>query len=54
MGYRWYESQGIDPLFAFGHGLSYTDFDVQPAAGHAASTDGNEGDPHPVPADQHR
>jgi len=26
MGYRWYEQQGIDPLFCFGHGLSYTDF----------------------------
>src|SRR5690348_12446047 len=26
VGYRWYESQGIDPLFAFGHGLSYTTF----------------------------
>ncbi len=26
VGYRWYEAQGIDPLFAFGHGLSYTDF----------------------------
>ena len=26
VGYRWYESQGIEPLFAFGHGLSYTTF----------------------------
>jgi beta-glucosidase len=26
VGYRWYEAQGIDPLFAFGHGLSYTSF----------------------------
>ncbi|GAA2719640.1 beta-glucosidase [Cellulomonas aerilata] len=26
VGYRWYEAQGIDPLFAFGHGLSYTTF----------------------------
>jgi beta-glucosidase len=25
-GYRWYEAQGIEPLFAFGHGLSYTKF----------------------------
>ena len=26
MGYRWYDAQKIDPLFAFGHGLSYTTF----------------------------
>jgi beta-glucosidase len=25
-GYRWYEKQGHRPLFAFGHGLSYTRF----------------------------
>ena len=26
VGYRWAEKQQIPPLFAFGHGLSYTDF----------------------------
>jgi beta-glucosidase len=26
VGYRWYEKQGRQPLFAFGHGLSYTSF----------------------------
>jgi beta-glucosidase len=26
MGYRWYDQQKITPLFAFGHGLSYTQF----------------------------
>jgi beta-glucosidase len=27
VGYRWYDAKGITPLFAFGHGLSYTHFD---------------------------
>ncbi|NHN89513.1 beta-glucosidase [Acetobacter sp. LMG 1627] len=26
MGYRWYDSQKIEPLFPFGYGLSYTHF----------------------------
>ncbi|WIB11417.1 glycoside hydrolase family 3 C-terminal domain-containing protein [Curtobacterium sp. MCPF17_052] len=26
VGHKWYESKGIEPLFAFGHGLSYTSF----------------------------
>lgn len=26
VGYKWYESQGITPLFPFGYGLSYTNF----------------------------
>jgi beta-glucosidase len=26
IGYRWYDSQGIAPLFPFGYGLSYTSF----------------------------
>ncbi len=27
VGYRWFEKKKINPLFAFGHGLSYTSFD---------------------------
>jgi beta-glucosidase len=26
VGYRWFDRQKIEPLFAFGHGLSYTNF----------------------------
>ncbi len=27
VGYRYYESKGISPLYSFGHGLSYTDYE---------------------------
>ena len=29
VGYRWYAARGHEPMFAFGHGLSYTRFDYQ-------------------------
>ncbi|WP_437083688.1 beta-glucosidase family protein [Streptomyces sp. enrichment culture] len=28
VGYRWYQAQDEEPLFDYGYGLSYTDFDV--------------------------
>lgn len=27
VGYRWYDAKGIEPLFEFGHGLSYTRYE---------------------------
>ena len=31
VGYRWYETKGIEPLFPFGYGLSYTTFELSKA-----------------------
>lgn len=28
IGYRWFEQKNIEPLFSFGHGLSYTQFEL--------------------------
>ena len=29
VGYRWYDTKGIDPLYCFGYGMSYTKFDIK-------------------------
>ena len=39
VGYRWFDAMGIVPRYAFGHGLSYTDFDITPGAVTAEGTD---------------
>ncbi len=31
IGWKWYEAEGIEPLFPFGHGLSYTEFSYREA-----------------------
>lgn len=40
VGYKWYESQNIAPLFAFGHGLTYTTFAYDKVKVTPASTNG--------------
>jgi beta-glucosidase len=42
VGYRWYLAQGIEPLFSFGHGLSYTRFSYDRLRVTPASTDGSK------------
>lgn len=39
VGYRWYDAKGLEPLFAFGHGSSYTRFAHEALA---ARTEGGE------------
>jgi beta-glucosidase len=39
VGYRWFDKENIEPLFAFGHGLSYTTFEYS-ALNVAKSSDG--------------
>ncbi len=31
VGYRWFDTKGIEPLYPFGHGLSYTTFEIDKA-----------------------
>ena len=43
IGYKWYQSTGIEPLFPFGYGLSYASFSysklqLSPAVAHKAGT----------------
>ncbi len=40
VGYRWFDKEKIDPLFAFGHGLSYTLFDYSELKVNKASDGG--------------
>jgi beta-glucosidase len=46
VGYKWYDEHKIDPLFSFGHGLTYSTFELGDLAVHLAhsnATSGSEG-----------
>ncbi|QIG39488.1 glycosyl hydrolase [Microbacterium sp. 4R-513] len=42
VGYKWYQSRGIEPLFPFGHGLSYTTFSYDRVQVTPKSTNGEK------------
>jgi beta-glucosidase len=43
IGYRWFEQQKIKPTFVFGHGLSYTNFDITDIALSAVNITADQG-----------
>ncbi|KAG9191313.1 hypothetical protein G6011_09401 [Alternaria panax] len=41
VGYRWYDEHKVDPLFSFGHGLTYSTFELGDVAVHLANSTNN-------------
>ena len=42
VGYRWFDTKKIKPLYAFGHGLSYTTFDLGKATADRSAVNAGE------------
>ncbi len=53
-GYRWFQSQGIKPLFPFGFGLSYTTFEISDLAVSPTANDGAQPDHGRIHRQEHR
>ncbi|KAI4914746.1 hypothetical protein J4E90_004778 [Alternaria incomplexa] len=43
VGYRWYDEHKVDPLFSFGHGLTYSTFELGILAVHLANSTATSG-----------
>ena len=54
VGYRWYETKAIEPMYAFGHGLSYTSFSYKDLTAELSRACRREQAEHRVHVDEHR
>ena len=50
VGYRWYDTVGREPLFAFGHGLGYADVAITAARAARSRSPSRSISPTPAPA----
>ncbi|KZM26468.1 uncharacterized protein EKO05_0005367 [Ascochyta rabiei] len=48
VGYRWYDEHSVDPLFAFGHGLTYSTFELGRLTVQLANSTATAGPAHVV------